>query len=162
MKNTKGFTLIELLVVIAIIGILSAIVLVSLGSARDNARDVAVLSSLSNSRAGFELEFEGDYTGLCASSSYTSLETYVESQGGEMVDCEGDSSGYRIVAAIPTTVSAELNSFTKKAFARQAPSGPTSGYADGEDEGFCVSSNGEATLVAMNETLDNATFPACN
>jgi prepilin-type N-terminal cleavage/methylation domain-containing protein len=40
-KNSKGFTLVELLVVISIVGLLSSVVLASLGTARDKGRVAA-------------------------------------------------------------------------------------------------------------------------
>jgi len=68
----KGFTLIELLVVIAIIGILSAVVLASLNTARSKGQDAAIQSDLSTVRTQAEIYYGGD-----GSSSY----------GVEATDC---------------------------------------------------------------------------
>lgn len=57
-RRALGFTLIELLVVIAIIGILSAVVLAALNSARDKGNYASVKEDLAHVRAQAELDYD--------------------------------------------------------------------------------------------------------
>lgn len=60
MKKQKGFTLIELLVVIAIIGILAAVVLASLNSARSKGNDATVKRQLSQIKRQAEIFYDAN------------------------------------------------------------------------------------------------------
>ncbi len=79
MRRPRGFTLIELLVVIAIIGILSAVVLASLSTARARGRDAQRLSQMTQIRSALEGQYAalGTYPthpgveGLCNANNVT-------------------------------------------------------------------------------------------
>ncbi len=97
MKKNKGFTLIELLVVIAIIGILSSIVLVSVNSARNKAKDAAIKGSLEQARVAAELYYDGTgsgaYTGFCTSTDGVRIATAVAAQSTDAAWVCNDVAG---------------------------------------------------------------------
>lgn len=76
----SGFTLIELLVVIAIIGLLSSIVLASLGAARDKAKDASAIASMASMRSQAELYVgsDGKYPGSLCTDDTGELATLIQ------------------------------------------------------------------------------------
>jgi type II secretion system protein G len=127
MKKTKGFTLIELLVVIAIIGILATIVLVSLNSARQKARDTRRLGDLREVALALEMYYDDNssypsVTG-CTSANWTTISTDIENgdymtrvpadplnSGTNVYMYGGDGSTYTLRAVLENSSNAALDS----------------------------------------------------
>jgi prepilin-type N-terminal cleavage/methylation domain-containing protein len=125
-RTGRGFTLIELLVVIAIIGILSAVVLASLDTARNKGADASVKSNLSTVLTQAELYYDsnGGYsstnlTGISGSCTSTNgmfnqdstikaaitSATSITSGATEATDyrCSSSQSAYLIAARLKTS-----------------------------------------------------------
>jgi len=146
MKNSykRGFTLIELLVVIAIIGLLAAVVLASLGSARAKGADAAVKAQLSAIRTSMELYSSNNpslgYSGGCTSSGVTAALNNANTSAGK---------GGAVAAATVTSVAGTQSTFsnvvchdTTNGWAVDAP---LNASASGSIVKWCVDSTGAAT-----------------
>ena len=95
-EKRKGFTLIELLVVIAVIGILATIVLVSLSTVQDKAKDTRIKATLGQIRALAEMEVDdfGNYAAVCADITPSDLYLDLATAGGTLPKCNNHASGW--------------------------------------------------------------------
>lgn len=85
-EKRKGFTLIELLVVIAIIGILATIVLVSLNTARQKARDARRIGDLRQVALALEMYYDENSGypnsgAACTTATWGAMATLIEADG---------------------------------------------------------------------------------
>ncbi|MFA5745112.1 MAG: type II secretion system protein [Candidatus Paceibacterota bacterium] len=111
MTKQRGFTLIELLVVIAIIGVLSAVVLASLNTARSKGNDAAIKANLATIQVQAEMYYDthtNSYLGVCGDPVVAAAINSARAANGGVSSCQSPAPG------VAYAVSAGLSSNTSR------------------------------------------------
>ncbi|MBU6310621.1 prepilin-type N-terminal cleavage/methylation domain-containing protein [Patescibacteria group bacterium] len=145
-KSPRGFTLIELLVVIAIIGILSAVVLASLNTARVKSRDARRVADLKQLQLALQLFYDANnaYPATLSALTTAYIATVPNDPVGTAVpygyDLASGGQSYALCANLEEGTNAALNSDVDVALTgatacvNTADTGPCSGSTTGR---FC-------------------------
>ena len=136
----KGFTLIELLVVIAVIGILSVVVLASLGTARNKAKDAVIQSQMKSLQVQAELYYAAN------SNSYGTAGSTCSTAGSLFVDTDVARLITRIEADNGSASMACNNTTTAWAVSTALPSSPSNTF-------MCVDSTGASNVTSSAPTI---------
>ncbi len=155
MNKKSGFTLIEVLTVIMIIAILASIILVSLDTARERARDVTIQNQVGQLRSLAEAlyTFENHYTELSDAKT-----------GAAGASPEGEALKYKRIVDEITAMGSDgglVTNFSadEKGYCAYAQ------LVRNSEQGFCVDSTGNAittTLISIqNSCTDNGTSVFC-